>query len=197
MDMGLRTGWQMALLAGLLVGSGCAHSPQVAEQEEPESTFRIGREDVLDISVWRDPDLSRTLPVRPDGMISLPLLGDVQAEGQTPDELAQKLRQGLAPYIQDPRVSVIVREVNSTRVYVTGEVAQPGAYALRGRMSLVQVIALAGGFSDFADRDGIRIIRAGEQGEGRIMRVRYSDLLREDAERRGLHLRPGDTVVVP
>src|SRR5690606_7780336 len=129
MDMGLRTGWQMALLAGLLVGSGCAHSPQVAEQEEPESTFRIGREDVLDISVWRDPDLSRTLPVRPDGMISLPLLGDVQAEGQTPDELAQKLRQGLAPYIQDPRVSVIVREVNSTRVYVTGEVAQPGAYA--------------------------------------------------------------------
>lgn len=195
--MGLRTGWQMALLAGLLLGSSCAHSPQAVEQEESDPTFRIGREDVLDIAVWRDPDLSRTVPVRPDGMISLPLLGDVQAEGNTPDELASKLRQGLAPYIQDPRVSVIVREVNSTRVYVTGEVAQPGAYALRGRMSLVQAIALAGGFSDFADREGIRIIRPDDQGEGKIMRVRYSDLLRDDAERRGLHLRPGDTVVVP
>lgn len=195
--MGLRKGWRMALLGALLMGSGCAHSPQVAEEEAPEPTFRIGREDVLDIAVWRDPDLSRTVPVRPDGMISLPLLGDVQAAGQTTDELARKLRQDLAPFIQDPRVSVIVREVNSTRVYVTGEVAQPGAYALRGRMSLVQAIALAGGFSDFADREGIRIIRAGEPGDGAIMRVRYSDLLREDAERRGLHLRPGDTVVVP
>lgn len=195
--MGLRKGWQAALVGGLLLGGGCAHSPQVTEQEEHEEAFRIGREDVLDVAVWRDPDLSRTVPVRPDGMISLPLLGDVQAAGRTPDALAEELRQGLGPYIQDPRVSVIVREVNSTRVYVTGEVATPGAYALRGRMSLVQAIALAGGFSDFADREGIRIIRAADEGDGAILRVRYSDLIREDAERRGLRLRPGDTVVVP
>src|SRR5690606_20190111 len=164
MDMGLRTGWQMALLAGLLVGSGCAHSPQVVGRGgrgRPSASgggvglafrvwgVRVSRAPLPARRVgwfaWRLSGVVRAGGVRPDGMISLPLLGDVQAEGQTPDELAQKLRQGLAPYIQDPRVSVIVREVNSTRVYVTGEVAQPGAYALRGRMSLVQVIALAGG----------------------------------------------------
>ena len=172
---------------------GCAHAP-VAEEQEAQEVFRIGREDVLDVAVWRDPDLSRTVPVRPDGKISLPLLGDVEVEGRTPHELARHLEEALGPYVQKPRVSVIVREVNSARVYVTGEVAQPGAYALRGRMSLVQAIALAGGFSDFADREAIRVIR--QDGKG-VTTVRYSDLVGDDEQRRGMRLRPGDTVVVP
>lgn len=184
-----------ALLLGASVLSGCAHTAAQAREEPKESAYQIGREDVLDVSVWRDPDLSRTVPVRPDGKISLPLLGDVEAEGKTPHELAQALTEALHPYVQEPRVSVIVREVNSTRVYVTGEVAQPGAYALRGRMSLVQLIALAGGFSDFADRDAIRIIR---QGDGQqVMQVRFSDMVGDDADTQGLRLRPGDTIVVP
>lgn len=183
-----------ALLLGAMVLGGCAHTPVNAREEPAESAYQIGREDVLDVAVWRDPDLSRTVPVRPDGMISLPLLGDVAAEGKTPHELAKSLGEALSPYVQDPRVSVIVREVNSTRVYVTGEVAQPGAYALRGRMSLVQLIALAGGFSDFADRDAIRIIR---QGDGEVMQVRFSDMVGNDASKQGLRLRPGDTIVVP
>lgn len=186
--------WLGALLLGATALGGCAHAPPQAREEPKVSAYQIGREDVLDVAVWRDPDLSRTVPVRPDGKISLPLLGDVEAVGKTPHELAQALTEALHPFVQEPRVSVIVREVNSTRVYVTGEVAQPGAYALRGQMSLVQLIALAGGFSDFADREAIRII---SQGDGEVLQVRFSDMISDDAKSRSLRLRPGDTIVVP
>lgn len=183
----------------LLLLGGCAHrartAPVVAEEE---ALYRIGRDDVLDISVWREPDLSRLIPVRPDGFVSLPLAGELRAIGKTPAELAEEIRLGISPYVQDPKVTVIVRELNSSRIFVTGEVARPGVYPLRGRMSVLQAIALAGGFSDFADQDGIIVIR---EGGGRIP-VRYSDLVaeegEEESERRARHLLvPGDTVVVP
>jgi polysaccharide export outer membrane protein len=181
------------MLAGVLM-AGCAHQ-RLAIPPVNDGPFRIGREDVLDIAVWRDGDLSRVLPVRPDGFISIPILGDVKAEGRTPVELAELIRNGLTPYVLEPKVTVIVREVNSSRVYVTGEVSRPGSYPLRGRVSMLQAVALAGGFSAFADTGGILLIRTGAKG-GRY-EVSYSDLVGEDRDGRSVYLEPGDTVVVP
>ena len=135
--------WWVVL--GLLLLSGCAHRA-TARVDNSDQPYRIGREDILDVAVWRDADLSRTLPVRPDGFISLPMVGELKAEGRTPTELSDEIREALKPYVQEPRVTVVVREVNSSRVFITGEVAHPGAYPLRGRVSILQAIALAGGY---------------------------------------------------
>lgn len=183
-------GWT---LAGLLV-SACAHGDRKLPPPKDEP-FRIGSEDVLDIAVWRDGDLSRVVPVRPDGYISLPIIGEVKAEGKTPLELSKEISERLLPYIQEPRVTVIVREVHSSQVFVTGEVARPGSYPVRGKISLLQVVALAGGFSEFADRDGIVVVRPGADG-GRFP-VSYSELMSSDDPARSVLLMPGDTVVVP
>ncbi len=183
-------------VAAVVLCAGCAHQRKTLPEVKDEP-FRIGREDVLDIAVWRDGDLSRVLPVRPDGFISMPMIGEVKAEGRTPVELAGEIKEKLTPYVQEPKVTVIVREVNSTRVYVTGEVANPGSYPLRGRVSLLQAVALAGGFSDFANKDGILVIREGRDG-GKYP-VRYSDLVSDDEpeKKTSVFLLPGDTVVVP
>lgn len=182
-----------ASIGAALLLAACAHQERVVPVSTVDEPYRIGREDVLDVAVWRDPDLTRTLPVRPDGFISMPMAGEVKAEGKTPFDLSEDIKAKLKPFIQDPKVSVMVREVNSSRVFVTGEVAHPGAYPLRGRVSLVQAIALAGGFSDFASKDRILVIR---QGSGEIP-VRYSDMVEKKESRRDLYLKPGDTVVVP
>ncbi|HYO51680.1 polysaccharide biosynthesis/export family protein [Archangium sp.] len=203
--------WWVVL--GLLLLSGCAHRA-TARVDNSDQPYRIGREDILDVAVWRDADLSRTLPVRPDGFISLPMVGEVRAEGRTPNELADEIREALKPYVQEPRVTVIVREVNSSRVFITGEVAHPGAYPLRGRVSILQAIALAGGFTDFADRDGIVVLRrskgsgsqetgtegsgtGGSGSEGNYISVSYSELVDEPEKYEPLILRPGDTIIVP
>jgi polysaccharide export outer membrane protein len=188
----LKAGFAATVLAlGL---AGCAHKTRVpvASNDEP---YRIGREDVLDVSVWRDADLSRTIPVRPDGFISLPMVGEVKAEGKTPVELEKELKTKLTAFVVEPKVTVIVREVNSSRVFITGEVTHPGAYPIRGRTSVVQAIALAGGFSDFASSDGIVVLRNNSKEK---YPVRYSDLVdADDKERVQFFLMPGDTIVVP
>lgn len=186
-----------AVAVAMVVASGCAHRRVKVESTE-EMPYRIGREDVLDVSVWRDGDLSRVVPVRPDGYISLPMVGELKAAGQTPQELEKVITEKLSPYVNQPKVTVIVREVNSARVFVTGEVARPGAFPLRGRVSVLQAIALAGGFSDFANTDGIVVIRNAENGKQ--IPVRYSDLMSADEGEevmRDFPLLPGDTVVVP
>jgi polysaccharide export outer membrane protein len=164
--------------------------------DNSDQPYRIGREDILDVAVWRDADLSRTLPVRPDGFISLPMVGELKAEGRTPTELSDEIREALKPYVQEPRVTVVVREVNSSRVFITGEVAHPGAYPLRGRVSILQAIALAGGFTDFADRDAIVVLRRSGQ-DGNTIPVSYSELVDAPDKNEPLILRPGDTIVVP
>jgi polysaccharide export outer membrane protein len=191
--MGVHRWWVAMAAAGAL--AACAHQAKNFPDGQQDEPYRIGREDVLDIAVWRDPDLSRVLPVRPDGCITLPIAGDLVADGKTAGELAEEISLRMKPIIQDPRVTVIVREVNSSRVFVTGEVAHPGAYPLRGRVSLLQVIALAGGFSEFANTDGMMVIRPGKDG-GKVS-VRYSDLTADDGSRTTMLLRSGDTVVVP
>jgi len=179
---------------GMLLTPGCAHQGTPVAVDNADRPFKLGREDVIDVAVWRDADLSRTLPVRPDGFISMPMIGELRAEGRTPTQLAEDIKKGLSAYVQDPRVTVIVREVNSTRVFVTGEVARPGAYPLRGRVSLLQAIALAGGFTDFADSEDIVVIRP--DNRERQIPVRYSDLINSDGDAGDVILRPGDTVVV-
>lgn len=183
-------------VVGMLLLSGCAHRA-MERVDNTDQPYRIGREDVLDVAVWRDADLSRTLPVRPDGFISLPMVGEMRAEGRTPTELSEEIRASLKAYVQEPRVTVIVREVNSSRVFITGEVSHPGAYPLRGRVSILQAIALAGGFTDFASRDSIVVLRrSGEEG-GNSIPVSYNELVEDSKRIEPLVLRPGDTVVVP
>jgi polysaccharide biosynthesis/export protein len=199
--MDSRTAGMGMAVAMALLSVGCAHEARTVPGPVQPEPYRIGREDVLDISVWRDPELSKVMPVRPDGYVSLPMVGDVAAAGKTPTELAEEIKGKLTPYVQEPRVTVSIKEVNSARVYVTGEVAHPGAYPLRGRVSVLQAIALAGGFTDFADRDGMKVLRKGQQA-GQIP-VRYSDLVageqksNEEKLDQDVDLIPGDTVVVP
>src|SRR5207247_598372 len=158
--------------------------------------YRIGPEDVLDISVWNNSAVSRVVPVRPDGKISLPLLADVQAAGLTPGELREVLDKMLAAYITAPEVSVIVREVHSFKVSVLGQVKTPGRYELRNRATVLDVLALAGGFNDFANKSRILILRQ----DGRVLRrfsFNYGGLVSGDDTRQDLFLQPGDVVVVP
>jgi len=170
------------LVAGLLLG-GCAHEQTVPPVPTAEEPYRIGKE-----------DLSRTLPVRPDGFITLPMVGEVQAEGRTTVELEQDIARRLEKYIQSPRVTVMVREVNSARVFVTGEVQKPGAFPLRGNVTVLQAVAMAGGLTEFADRNGMMVIRA---NNGARIPVRYSDLVDPHGQGSDFPLQPGDTVVVP
>lgn len=178
----------------LLLITGCAHTKpaEIAVQDQP---YRIGSADVVQVAVWKDPDLSRELTVRPDGFISLPIAGEIRANGLTATELEQVISRKLKPYVQDPRVTVVVKEVNSSRVFVTGEVTHPGVYPMPSRTSLVQAIALAGGFTEFASSDDIVVLRS--RGTPSRMRVRYSDLVSGDSSNATFVLEPGDTIVVP
>jgi polysaccharide export outer membrane protein len=178
-------------IAVTAVAAGCSHAGPIQDDEVKHITeFRLSREDVVEIAVWKEPELSRTVPIRPDGKITLPLLGDVKAEGLTPRELEATVQKHLAGLVRDPRVTVIVHDVNGQRVYVTGMVARPGAFPLRNSMGVLQALALAGGLAEFADRDSINVLRA----DGRRVEVAYQDLV---TGRSRVTLGPGDTVVVP
>ena len=160
-----------------------------------ESQYRIGIEDVLLISVWRDLDLTREVPVRPDGKISLPLLQDVVAAGKTPAELGQELQTRFKEFLSNPSVTVIVREVNSIKLYVLGEVAHPGPVTVRSKIRLLQVISMAGGVTQFGGKNGVVIYRTTPAGE-RVIEVSYKDIVSGKRPGDNLVLEPGDTVVV-
>jgi polysaccharide biosynthesis/export protein len=181
-----------AVAAALLATSvGCAHGEATKEEApQPAREYRIAREDVIEVSVWKEPDLSRTLPVRPDGKMTLPLIGDVEAAGKTPAELETDVQKKLTPLIRDPRVTVLVHDINGSRVYVTGMVVHPGAFPLRSSMDVLQALAMAGGLAEFADRGEITILSA--DGSRRV--VDYDDLINGKVRR---NLSSGDTVVVP
>jgi polysaccharide export outer membrane protein len=186
------TRWAVAAVAAALVlGPGHAISDPAAAP----SAYTIGTEDLLDITVWNNTVISRTVPVRPDGMISLPLLDDVQAAGLTPKQLKADLTRRLARYITAPEVSVVVREIHSKKVAVLGEVRRPGRYDLKSRTSVLEAIALAGGFSDFARRSKMVIVRVEGSTVTRIP-CDYDKLL-ANAQPDTFFLQPGDTLVVP
>ena len=155
--------------------------------------YHIATGDKLRIEVYKDAQLSQSLQVRPDGKITLPLVGDVTASGRTSIELRDAISTSLKEYITNPVVTVIVTETMPQVVYVTGEVNKPGSYALpAGQISILQALAMAGGFTDFANRKDITILRKG----GQKLKFNYKDALDEDNRREPLQLMPGDTVVV-
>src|SRR5436309_13864220 len=166
-------------------------------QPPPEQgDYRIGPEDVLDIAVWNNTAISRTVPVRPDGKISLPLLNDVQAAGLTPMQLRDVLIKKLAEYMPTPEVSVIVREVHSIKVSVIGEVKKPGRHELKSRATVLDALAMAEGLGEFASRGRIVILRPDGNTLKRIP-FNYNKVVSTDGELENFMLQPGDIIVVP
>lgn len=161
-----------------------------------DPAYRIGPQDVLKIDVWREDQLTRTVPVRPDGKITLPLLNDVQAVGLTPIQLAGVISDGLKKYINSPQVTVSVTEINSRRVYVTGEVTRPGAFALLPDMTVLQALTSAGGFTQFARIKSIYVLRM-EGGQQVKHAFNYKDVINGKKAEDNIQLQAGDTIVVP
>jgi polysaccharide export outer membrane protein len=190
--MSLSGKWLWGPAAALAVlGPGCAHhAGSQPDEVQKVQEFRLAKEDVVEVSVWKEGDLSRTVPIRPDGKITLPLIGDVAAEGLTPSQLEKVVQDKLSPFVRDPRVTVIVHDVNGSRVYVTGMVTHPGAFPLRSHMTVLQALAMAGGLAEFADRGEITVLHA----DGTRHVVDYDDLVNGKVRRQ---LTAGDTVVVP
>lgn len=162
---------------------------------EVPSDYVIGADDTLHVSVWKENDMNVTLPVRPDGKISLPLLNDVQAAGMTPMQLAASITEKLKKYISDPRVTVTITAMNSQRIYVLGEVTHTGAMALLPHMTVLQALSSAG-FTQFANLKAIYLLR-NENGQQVKMRFNYKDAIKGRGDQQNIVLKPGDTIVVP
>lgn len=163
---------------------------------EPGADYVIGTEDVLGIVFWREPTLSADVVVRPDGKISLPLLNDVHVIGQTPDQVRQLLAKLADRFVDTPQPSVVVRQINSRRVFITGNVERPGMFPLLRPTSVVQLIALAGGLKEFANHGNIVIVRS-DAGRQLTFRFDYDSLKSGKNLSQNIDLRPGDTVIVP
>ena len=185
----MTVGIALALLSCLVADSTGVAAPAARDL----LGYRIGPEDVLQVSVWKNEALSRTVPVRPDGKISLPLVNDVQAAGLTPMELRAALMKMLVEYSPSPEVSVIVAEVHSYKVSVVGAVARPGRYDTRTWVTVLDALAMAGGFTEFADRSRIVVLRP--QGTA-TQRIPF-DFARLDRGQANFYLSPGDILVVP
>jgi polysaccharide export outer membrane protein len=166
----------------------------VATPATTDVDYRIGPQDVVQIDVWKEPEITRTIPVRPDGKISLPLLNDVQAAGLTAMQLAGNIREGLTKYLNNPQVTVTVTQINSRRVYVTGEVVHSGALPLLPGMTVLQAISTSGGFTQFAKDKAIYILR-NENGRQVKLHYNYKDVLKGKTE--DTALLPADVIVVP
>jgi polysaccharide export outer membrane protein len=196
----------VALAGAVVFGPRCS-----AGQDSPARTvmgctaaYVIGPEDVLDIAVWKNTEISRTVPVRPDGKISLPLLNDVQAAGLSPMQLRDALTKSLTAYIPDPAVSVLVHEVHSFKVTVIGQVKTPGRYEIKDRATVLDVLALAGGPNDYADRGRIVVLRR-DDTEAVQIPFQYDRLARKTGAKGGsgtqptenFCVKPGDVILVP
>jgi len=195
-------------LAPLLCASLAAAQPQQTSDQKTDSAsksaapavvgadYKIGPQDVLRIDVWKEPEITRTIPVRPDGKISLPLLNDVQAAGLTAMELATSLREGFSKYLTNPQVTVTINEVNSRRVYVTGEVSHPGAFPLLPNMTVLQALASAAGFTQFAKLKSIYVLRT-ENGKQVRHPFNYKEVIKGNLAEQNILLQAGDVIVVP
>ncbi len=186
--------------------AGSASSPTTASASgqnpaasaaKPDSTYVIGNDDVLAINVWKEPDISRSVPVRSDGNISLPLVGEVLAAGRTPHQLEAEIAGKLKNYISEPEVTVIVQEIKSQKFNVLGMVTRPGAYPLTNSMTVLDAIALSGGFRDFAKQKSIYILRVNPDGSQARFDFNYKDVIKGKNPAQNLKLQPRDTIVIP
>lgn len=174
-----------------------SHAIQAAPKAATDNpNYIIGPQDILDVDVWKEPELTRSVPVRPDGKISLPLLNDVQAAGLTPGKLANQISESLKKYITDPQVTVIVTAINSQRVYILGEVTRAGAYPLLPGMTVLQALSSAGGFTEFANTKKIYVLRQ-VKGHQEKFPFNYKDVINGKNVDENITMEPGDTIVVP
>lgn len=199
----------LVLLLFLLLGASSLFPLPIKAAEQPKndaaktassipSDYLIGSEDVLEISVWKNTDLSKVVIVRPDGKISLPLIGDVQATGLTPAQLHDEIVAKLKEYQETATVSVIVQNVNSYKAFIIGEVKTPGIYILKTKTTILQALSMAGGFTQFASKNKIMLIRQRNPGGDEKIPVRFDDLINADEKvNKNLVLRAGDTIFVP
>jgi polysaccharide biosynthesis/export protein len=171
-------------------------APAASSAAAEDPSYKIGAQDVLRIDVWREDQLTRTVPVRPDGKITLPLLNDVQAVGLTPMELASVIREELKKFINNPQVTVSVSEINSRRIYVNGEVNKSGAYQLLPHMTVLQALSGSGGFTAFARIKSIYVLR-NENGKAVKIPFNYKEAITGKNLAQNIELQPGDVVVVP
>jgi polysaccharide export outer membrane protein len=162
----------------------------------PPAGYVIGPQDVLAVVFWREKDLSAEVVVRPDGRITLPLLNDVQAAGLTPDELRERVQQAASRFVETPNATVVVKEIHSRKVFVTGKVARAGTYPLMGPTTILQMLATAGGLMDFAKSDRIVVMRT-EQGKTQTFKFNYKDVMKSKNLEQNIELKPGDTILVP
>ena len=167
-----------------------------AEGTPLPADFVIGPEDVIGVLFWREQEMSGDVSVRPDGMITLPMVGDMRAAGLRPERLKSEIEKATAKFFTGPNVTVVVREIKSRQVFITGEVKTPGAYPLIGPRTVMQLIALAGGLTEYADANAITIMRT-ENGRQSSLKFQYKDIARGKNLAQNIQLQPGDTVVVP
>ncbi|HET7206870.1 MAG TPA: polysaccharide biosynthesis/export family protein [Terriglobales bacterium] len=196
--MRTRINLAVVLLMGVLSLSASAQTADAKSDNvngANNASYVIGPEDTLHVAVWKEPDLTATLPVRPDGKISMPLLNDVQAAGLTPMQLAASITQSLKKYVTDPRVTVVVTGMNSQRIYLLGEVLHSGPTALTPGMTILQALSSAG-FTQFANTKGIYVLRQ-ENGKQTKIPVHYKQLIKGESGAQNFALKPGDTIVVP
>ena len=158
--------------------------------------YVIGPDDQLAVVYWREKDMSADVVVRPDGLISLPLLNEVQASGLTPEQLRAEITKGAAKFVEDPTVSVVVKAINSRKVFITGQVGKAGTYPLGGPTTVLQLIATAGGIGEYADKGKITIVRK-DNGKDVSFRFNYEDVTKGKNLAQNIELKPGDTVIVP
>jgi len=196
-----------AVISVLVVGAASAQQPaapqpsSVGAPELPVGVelppgYVIGTDDVLAIVFWRDKEMTTDVVVRPDGKVTLPLVNDLVASGKTPDELRASITEAASRFVDAPTVTVVVKQINSRKVYITGMVGKSGSFPLSGPTTVLQLISMAGGLHDFADSKNIIINRI-EGGKQIALKFNYNDVSKGKKLQQNIELRPGDTVVVP
>jgi polysaccharide export outer membrane protein len=170
--------------------------PAVAGAITPPADYVIGVDDQLEVVYWQDKDMSSAVTVRPDGNISLPLLNDIKAAGLTPEELRASVATAATKFVEDPTVSVVVKAINSRKVFLTGQIAKPGPYPLMDAMTVLQMLATAGGPNEYAKTDRITIVRR-ENGKDVVYKFNYKDVSQGRKLTQNIMLKPGDTIIVP
>ena len=162
-----------------------------------DDSFVIGNDDLLAINVWKEPDISRSIPVRSDGKISLPLVGEVQAAGRTPLKLEVEIANRLKNYISEPEVTVIVQQINSQKFNILGQVNHPGTFVIANSLTVLDALALAGGFRDFAKQKSIYVLRQNADGTQTRIPFNYKEVIKGQNPAQNIRLQPRDTIVVP
>ena len=188
----------MAIAVAVPVASAAVAQEQGSEPSlpKPPADYVVGAGDVLGVVFWRERELTADVVVRPDGKISLPLMNDVEVAGLTPDQVRERVVGRAKEFVEDPNATVIVKQINSRWVYVTGQVGKPGPYPLTGPTTVLQLIATAGGVLEYADTKNIIVMR-NENGKPSYFRFNYKDVVRQRNLKQNIALKPGDTVVVP